>query len=143
MKIIHSARKADPQNIHDRLYAYNCSKTGETPKKIVLPDEPAMHSFIIPAEHSDEILGGLVYHVKESACKVDFLWVSETLRGQGAGMKLLDLIKLKAAELGCREITLFTMSFQAPGFYPKAGFVLTHTKEDKSLTAYYYRYEIR
>ena len=89
MKIIHSARKADAQYIHDRLYAYNCSKTGETPKKIVLPDEPAMHSFIIPAEHSDEILGGLVYHVKESACKVDFLWVSETLRGQGAGMKLL------------------------------------------------------
>ena len=83
MKIIHSARKADAQYIHDRLYAYNCSKTGETPKKIVLPDEPAMHSFIIPAEHSDEILGGLVYHVKESACKVDFLWVSETLRGQG------------------------------------------------------------
>ena len=73
MKIIHSARKADAQYIHDRLYAYNCSKTGETPKKIVLPDEPAMHSFIIPAEHSDEILGGLVYHVKESACKVDFL----------------------------------------------------------------------
>lgn len=102
-----------------------------------------MHSFIIPAEHSDEILGGLVYHVEESVCKVDFLWVSEALRGQGAGMKLLERIKLKAAEQGCREITLFTMSFQAPCFYPKAGFALPHTKEDKSLTVYYCRYEVK
>ena len=145
MKIVHSEKRSDAQFIHDRLYAYNCSKTGQVPKTILLPDLPRRCSFLVQADDSAEILGGLVYHLEESVCKVDFLWISDSLRGQGAGMALIDTLKRKAVECGCRSITLFTMGFQAPGFYPKAGFTLTRMTEPTEETpyqTYYYRYDL-
>ena len=145
MRIVHSERKSDAQTVHDRLYAYNCSRTGQTPQTILLPDTPHRSSFLIQADDSDEIHGGLVYHLLDKVCKVDFLWISDSLRGQGAGTALLDKLKQKLPEYGCRSITLFTMGFQAPGFYPKAGFTLTQVTEPTEKApyrTYYYRYDL-
>jgi GNAT superfamily N-acetyltransferase len=54
--------------------------------------------------------------------EIDYVWVQETLRGQGIGKRLLVTIEEAAIERGCRRITLETFSFQAPEFYQKLGY---------------------
>ena len=50
------------------------------------------------------------------------LWVHADLRRQGVGRELLTRVEHRGAELGCHSVWLDTFSFQAPGFYEKAGF---------------------
>ena len=53
---------------------------------------------------------------------VDMLWVSETLRGQRYGTRLMDAAEAMAKERGAFAATLETHSFQAPDFYAKRGY---------------------
>lgn len=50
------------------------------------------------------------------------LWVSEELRGQGYGSKLLNEAENIVLNKGCKLIHLDTWNFQAPEFYKKHGF---------------------
>ena len=74
-------------------------------------------------------VAGAVYRIIDNGDTVyiDFLWVSGELRGQGIGEKLINCMKEKAAALNCRRIQLYTVAYQAPGFYRKMGFTLTGT----------------
>ena len=53
---------------------------------------------------------------------IRILWVSEALRGQGFGQRLVEMAERRATERGCRHVFLDTFSFQAPGFYEKLGY---------------------
>ncbi len=68
------------------------------------------------------IFGGLLGRVYRFAFFVHILWVSEELRGQGYGSKLLEEAEAIAREKGCGLIHLDTWNFQAPEFYKKHGF---------------------
>ena len=130
---------AQIQCIHDNLYAYNLSKTGEEKQEIILTETPPRYGWFVSGDAGDDICGGLVYQLRDSGeLYVDFLWVADSLRGQGAGKKLLDLAKARAIELKRTAITLFTASYQAPEFYRNYGFTLTNQKNDH----YYYRLEL-
>jgi ribosomal protein S18 acetylase RimI-like enzyme len=69
-----------------------------------------------------EWLGGLTGHVWGGWMHVNFLWVTESLRGQGHGSRLMDAAEAFARERGAAAVTLETLSFQAPGFYAKRGY---------------------
>lgn len=77
-----------------------------------------------------EWLGGLVGQIWGGWLHVNFLWVSETLRGKGHGSRLMDAAEALAAERGARGATLETHSFQAPGFYAKRGYEIFGRLED-------------
>src|ERR1700733_5313032 len=68
-----------------------------------------------------EWLGGLTGHLWGGWMHVNFLWVTESLRGQGHGSRLMDAAEAFARERGAAAVTLETLSFQAPGFYAKRG----------------------
>jgi ribosomal protein S18 acetylase RimI-like enzyme len=61
---------------------------------------------------------------------VNFVWVTEALRGQRHGTRLMDAAESFAVEHGCTSATLETLSFQAPGFYAKRGYEVFGTLED-------------
>lgn len=68
------------------------------------------------------IVGGLTADTYWSWLVIDTLWLREDLRGQGYGHRLLALAEGAAQERGCRYAQLTTYSFQARGFYEKAGY---------------------
>ena len=59
---------------------------------------------------------------------MDLLWVREDLRGRGYGKRLLQAAE--AVKRGCRHALLDTMSFQAPLFYERQGYVLYGVLDD-------------
>ena len=77
-----------------------------------------------------EWLGGLTGHVWGGWLHVNTVWVTESLRGQRHGSRLMDAAEAFAAEHGCLGVTLETHSFQAPGFYAKRGYEVFGTLED-------------
>ena len=52
---------------------------------------------------------------------VDLFFVPAHLRGQGLGSEILGLAETEARRRGCRAGVLYTISFQAPGFYERHG----------------------
>jgi len=51
------------------------------------------------------------------------LWIAEHLRGAGIGTTILRAAENAAIEKDCHSASLDTMSFQAPAFYEKRGYV--------------------
>ena len=59
---------------------------------------------------------------------VDYFYLADEIRGQGWGMKILAALEEFARNEGAVSITLTTNTYQAPGFYQKAGFVQVGAK---------------
>jgi GNAT superfamily N-acetyltransferase len=108
------------QVVVDNLDAYNIAITGfsqYSPVNLFLRDA------------GDEVVGGLLGAIWGGALYVRILWVSEALRGQGFGQRLMETAERRAVERGCRHVFLDTFSFQAPAFYEKLGY-RTYAKAD-------------
>ena len=75
-------------------------------------------------------LAGLTGSTTGSWLRIDMLWVSEALRGQGAGSKLMQAAEQEARDRGCRYAQVDTASFQARPFYEKLGYTLRLTLAD-------------
>lgn len=61
---------------------------------------------------------------------LDTLWVSDTLRGQNIGSRLLSTIEQEGKQRGCVKCLLDTLNFQAMPFYQKHGYVTQWIQED-------------
>lgn len=70
-----------------------------------------------------KIVGGLIGEFAFCCLKILVLWIDERLRGQGIGSSILKAAENAAMQNGCQFATLDTMSFQAPLFYQKHGYV--------------------
>ncbi|QYJ95880.1 GNAT family N-acetyltransferase [Shewanella spartinae] len=60
---------------------------------------------------------------------IDNFWVSESLRGQQIGSRMLEEAERIARERGCIYATLDTLNFQARPFYEARGYRLEWTQE--------------
>ena len=69
-------------------------------------------------------LAGLTGSTAGNWLRIDMLWVSEALRAQGAGSKLMQAAEQEARDRGCRFAQVDTASFQARPFYEKLGYTL-------------------
>ncbi len=69
-------------------------------------------------------LAGLTGSTSGNWLRIDMLWVSDELRGQGAGSQLMLAAEQEARARGCIYAQVDTASFQARPFYEKLGYQL-------------------
>jgi GNAT superfamily N-acetyltransferase len=68
------------------------------------------------------LLGGAWGHVNWNWLSVGLVWLSEALRGEGYGRRLMAALEQAARERGCRYAHLDTFSWQARPFYEELGY---------------------
>lgn len=76
------------------------------------------------------MLGGLIGVRKGDWLNIDYLWVSESVRGSGVGSQLIKAAEDDARRKGCRHALVDTVSFQARPFYEKQGYRLKMSLQD-------------
>lgn len=74
--------------------------------------------------------GGLTGSTNGNWLRIDMLWVSDALRGQGAGSRLIRAAEEEARRRGCLYAQVDTASFQARPFYEKMGYTVVFMLEN-------------
>lgn len=68
-----------------------------------------------------KILGGAIGRSSLGLLFLDLFYLPESLRGSGLGTEILKMFEDEGRRRGCRSGVLYTISFQAPGFYERNG----------------------
>ena len=71
-----------------------------------------------------EVIGGASGRTWGACCELLQLWVQPEHRGAGIASRLLSEFQQRAATRGCHTFYLTTLSYQAPEFYRKRGYVV-------------------
>jgi GNAT superfamily N-acetyltransferase len=67
------------------------------------------------------VLGGFLGRTSLGLLFIDLVYLPDSVRGNGLGSRMLEMAETEARERGCRRAVLYTISFQAPGFYERHG----------------------
>ena len=100
--------------IADGLAGYNDENAGHRdyqPLAVLMSDPP-----------TGEVVGGLIGRTSFGLFFVERFFLPEQFRGNGLGSRVLALAEEEAKRRGCSRAALFTLTFQAPGFYIKQGY---------------------
>lgn len=87
-----------------------------------LTEVQQLASFAIDA--SGQVAGGAVGRTWGKCCELLQLWVAAEYRSEGVGSRLLLDFEAHARTRGCSIFYLTTLSFQAPEFYRKHGYIV-------------------
>jgi GNAT superfamily N-acetyltransferase len=79
---------------------------------------------------NDCIVGGLVGGAYWGWLYIKLFWLSEQVRHQGYGSRLLAMAEQEAIKRGCSYAHLDTMSFQALPFYERHGYTVFGVLDD-------------
>ncbi|WP_322014695.1 GNAT family N-acetyltransferase [Paraburkholderia sp. J12] len=72
---------------------------------------------------SGKVVGGAMGRTSLGLLFLDLFFVPESLRGQGTGTRILQLFEAEGRRRGCRSAVVYTISFQAPDFYMRHGWM--------------------
>ncbi len=99
--------------IRDGLSGYNVEKAGYRDQRplAVLVSDP----------DTGEMLGGIVGRTSMGLMFIDRFFLPERLRKKGLGTRVIKAAEEEGARRGCSRAILFTVTFQAPGFYQRQG----------------------
>ena len=106
----------DAQKIlSDGLAAFNAQAAGYHDRRPL--------TVLIKDPHTHQVLGGITGRSAFGMAFLDLFHLPDSLRGSGLGSQLLQAFEDEARRRGCLSAVLYTISFQAPGFYEKRGWV--------------------
>jgi GNAT superfamily N-acetyltransferase len=77
---------------------------------------------VIRDDKSGEIVGGLLGRSSLGLFFLDLFYLPEALRGGGLGSRIIKLAEDEARRRGCTAAFVYTVTFQAPGFYEAHGY---------------------
>jgi GNAT superfamily N-acetyltransferase len=100
--------------IRGGLAEYNAGQAGysdASPLAIVVPDP-----------ETGEPIGGLRGCTSMGLLFIDLLFLPESLRGHGVGSRMIQAAEDEALRREGSKAILFTVTFQAPGFYDRQGY---------------------
>ena len=131
LRITDDGSERDVQELHALLKAYNLSHR-EPSKDVPLG--------IYYENENGEKLAGLVGETFGNWLCIKYLFVSEELRGQGIGTRIMESAEQEAKSRGCKYAFVDTFFFQAPDFYLKLGYheVFALTEYPYTGARYYY-----
>jgi GNAT superfamily N-acetyltransferase len=76
---------------------------------------------LVRGSGSGQVLGGLLGRTTLGLFFLDLFYLPASLRRGGIGSRVLHMAEEEAVHRGCTAATLFTIHFQAPGFYARHG----------------------
>jgi GNAT superfamily N-acetyltransferase len=104
---------ADVAAISDGLDGFNVAETGV--------DDRRPLAVLVRDGQTGQVVGGLTGRTSLGLWFVDVFYLPPALRGSGVGSEILRQAEQEARRRGCRAGVLYTISFQAPGFYSRHG----------------------
>jgi GNAT superfamily N-acetyltransferase len=87
----------------------------------VAPNDRKPLAVIVRDPATGNILGGITGRTSLGLLFLDLVYLPEHLRGGGLGGRMLRMAEDEGAKRGCVAAVLYTISFQAPGFYERHG----------------------
>ena len=123
------------QELANLIRAYNRSNrepSKSEPLNIYLEDEEG------------NLVAGMVAETFGNWLEIEYLYVSDDLRGQGIGSKILETAENESRNRGCKYSFVDTFNFQAPKFYKKHGYKEVFALKEYPYTGerYYYTKEL-
>jgi GNAT superfamily N-acetyltransferase len=76
---------------------------------------------VVSDNDTGNVLGGLIGRTSLGVLFIDVVYLPDTVRGQGIGRDMIRMAEDEARARGCRKAVLYTITFQAPGFYERLG----------------------
>ena len=76
---------------------------------------------VVVRDDTGTVVGGAAGRTTMGIAFLDLFYLPPNLRGSGVGSDVLRRFEAEGRVRGCRMGVLFTISFQAPGFYEKQG----------------------
>ena len=73
-------------------------------------------------DEDGNLVAGMVAETFGNWLEIEYLYVSEDLRRQGIGSKILKMAEKESRNRGCKYSFVDTFNFQAPKFYEKHGY---------------------
>lgn len=107
--------------LENRIIEYNYAAVGAS-------DGRGLAAFV--RDERGQIIAGISGYTWAGMAEIEFLWVDESLRGQGIGAQLLAAVEEEARRRGCALVITGTYSFQAPEFYQRNGYQVAGKIED-------------
>jgi len=99
--------------IDDRLGDYNAEHAGTW--------DPRPLAVLLRERSSGQVVGGMLGRTSLGLLFIDLVYIPEELRGRQLGTRMLRMAEAEAVRRGCRGAVLYTINFQAPGFYERHG----------------------
>lgn len=72
-------------------------------------------------QHTGEVIGGVTGRTSLGLLFLDIFHLPTAYRGSGLGSRILHMVEEEGRRRGCKAAVLYTISFQAPGFYERHG----------------------
>jgi len=113
LDIEYAPKEDDVEVLPNKLEAFNESRW---------PGHQPWQPLGVFVRDGERIVAGLAGETYSGWLFIKYLWVSDGLRGQKIGRRLIGAGEQRALERGCHSPWVDTFSFQAPGFYRKLGF---------------------
>jgi GNAT superfamily N-acetyltransferase len=100
--------------IADGLNDFNDGQAGFADRRplAILVTDPA----------TQQVVGGLLGRTSLGVLFIELFYLPDALRGHGLGRRIVQQAEDEAKRRGCISAVLYTISFQAPGFYERCGY---------------------
>jgi GNAT superfamily N-acetyltransferase len=100
----------------EELTAFNIAATGADDQR---------HLSVRVDDGAGQLVAGLAGWTWGGCGGINLVWVRADCRRQGWGARLLQAAEAEARARGCTRMVVSSMTFQAPGFYQRHGYVET------------------